>query len=270
MIEVRRVTYAYDKECRALEDVNMDFDKGKIIGVIGVNGSGKSTLFQSIVGLLKPDKGEILCEGMPIRYDKKSLYELRKKVGMVFQDPDKQIFYDNVYEDIAFALRNMKLDETEIKKRIEEALERVGGIEWQKRGVHFLSHGQKKRVAIASVLAMKQQLILMDEPTAGLDPRSVRKMVQIIKEIASDGTKVVISSHDMDLIYEICDYIYVLEKGKVISEGKIEEVFSKDNTLEEIGLSNPWLVKVHKYMGLPLFRTEKELYKYYEKQRSEA
>lgn len=266
MIEVRQVSYAYDRARKALEDVSMDFGKGRIIGIIGVNGSGKSTLFQSIVGLLRPDKGEILCEGVPIKYDKKSLYELRKKVGMVFQDPDKQIFYDNVYEDMAFALRNMKIDEGEIRRRIEESLERVDGIEWQERGVHFLSHGQKKRVAIAAVLAMKQQMILMDEPTAGLDPRSVRKMVEIIKDIGRDGIQVIISSHDMDLIYEICDYIYVLEKGRVISEGNIEEVFSKDNMMEDIGLSEPWLVKVHKHMGLPLFKAEEELYKYYKEE----
>lgn len=264
-MKINNLTYSYNGKDNVLKHINMDLDKGKIIGVIGINGSGKSTLFLNIVGVLKPTSGEIIYENKKVVYDKKSLYALRKKVGIVFQDPDKQIFYADVYDDIAFALRNLGLDEETIKGRVEEALRRVDGLQFKNKAVQFLSYGQKKRIAIASILAMEQEVVLLDEPTAGLDPKSVESMISIIEDMKRVGTKVLLSSHDMDLIYRVCDYIYVIDDGSIISEGTLEEVFSKDNHMEEIGLGEPWLVKVHKYMGLPLFKTEEGLYAYYNK-----
>lgn len=263
MLQISRLTYTYEGKKIALRDISMDFNKGEIIGLIGRNGSGKSTLFLNIVGVLKPSKGEILYHGKPIRYDKKSLYELRKKIGIVFQDPDQQIFYSDVYEDLAFALRNLGLSEEIIKERIEEALIRVDALHLKDEAVQFLSYGQKKRIAIASVLAMKQEMVLLDEPTAGLDPVSVERMIEIIIGMKEAGIKVLVSSHDMDFIYKICDYLYVLDEGRLIDEGTREKVFSKESDLLSIGLGEPWLMKVHKYMNLPFFETEEALYSFW-------
>ena len=169
MFKINNLTYQYDKKRKALDNVSMDFDKGNIIGIIGSNGSGKSTLFNNLMGILKATSGEILYRGNNLKYDKKSLYKLRREVGVVFQDPEKQIFYSMVYDDIAFALRNIGTDEDIIKVRINQALDAVNGKDFIDRPVHSLSYGQKKRVAIASVIAMNNDLILslihISEPT---------------------------------------------------------------------------------------------------------
>lgn len=263
MFKINNLTYQYDKKRKALDNISMDFDKGDIIGIIGSNGSGKSTLFNNLMGILKPTEGEILYKNNKLKYDKKSLYNLRKDVGIVFQDPEKQIFYSMVYDDLAFALRNIGLDRKNIKVRINKALEAVNGEDFIDRPVHSLSFGQKKRVAIASVIAMENNLILLDEPTAGLDPESTKAIVEIIKSMYNKGKKIIITSHDMNLIYDICDYTYVLNKGKIIVEGKVEEVFINEEKIEEAGLELPWLVKLNKNMDLPLFRKEEDLYNYW-------
>ena len=265
MFKINNLTYQYDKKRKALDNVSMDFDKGNIIGIIGSNGSGKSTLFNNLMGILKATSGEILYRGNKLKYDKKSLYNLRREVGVVFQDPEKQIFYSMVYDDIAFALRNIGTDEDIIKVRINQALDAVNGKDFIDRPVHSLSYGQKKRVAIASVIAMNNDLILLDEPTAGLDPESTKAIVEIIKSLHNKGKKIVITSHDMNLIYDICDYVYVLNKGKVINEGSTEDVFLNERIINEAGLELPWLVKLNKNMGLPLFRKEEDLYGYWNK-----
>ncbi|UPA31003.1 energy-coupling factor ABC transporter ATP-binding protein [Terrisporobacter glycolicus] len=263
MFKINNLTYQYDKKRKALDNITMDFNNGDIIGIIGSNGSGKSTLFNNLMGILKATQGEILYKNRQLKYDKKSLYNLRKEVGIVFQDPEKQIFYSMVYDDLAFALRNIGTDEKTIKTRISKALEAVNGEEFIDRPVHSLSFGQKKRVAIASVIAMENDLVLLDEPTAGLDPESTRAIVNIIKTMYEKGKKIVITSHDMNLIYDICDYVYVLNQGKIINEGNVEEVFIDEKKIEEAGLELPWLVKLNKNMNLPLFRKEEDLYNYW-------
>lgn len=263
MFKINNLTYQYDKSRKALDNITMDFDRGDIIGIIGSNGSGKSTLFNNLMGILKATQGEILYKNNQMKYDKKSLYNLRKEVGIVFQDPEKQIFYSMVYDDLAFALRNIGMDEKNIKVRINKALEAVNGEDFIDRPVHSLSFGQKKRVAIASVIAMDNDLVLLDEPTAGLDPESTRAIVDIIKSMYKKGKKIIITSHDMNLIYGICDYVYVLNQGRIISEGNVEEVFVDEEKIEEAGLELPWLVKLNKNMNLPLFKKEEDLYNYW-------
>lgn len=268
MFKINNLIYRYEKEKIALSDINMDFDKGDIIGVIGTNGSGKSTLFMNLMGILKPNAGSIVFNNESIKYNKKRLYELRKEVGIVFQDPEKQIFYSMVYDDIAFALRNIGVAEEIIKERIHDALKAVNGLEFIDRPVHFLSYGQKKRVAIASVIAMENKLVLLDEPTAGLDPVSTRAIIDIINNLKNKGVKIVISSHDMNLIYEICDYIYVLDKGEITNEGGSNIVFNDEEKILNAGLELPWLVKLHKNLDLPLFKTEEELYEFWHSEKN--
>ncbi|MGL4914481.1 MAG: energy-coupling factor ABC transporter ATP-binding protein [Romboutsia sp.] len=264
MFKINDLNYKYEKDSSALENINMDFSKGNVIGIIGSNGSGKSTLFMNLMGILKPTSGSILFKDENLNYTKKGLYNLRKGVGIVFQDPEKQIFYSKVYDDIAFSLRNIGIDEEIIKLRIREALIAVNGIDFINKPIHFLSYGQKKRVAIASVIAMENEIVLLDEPTAGLDPISTNLIIDIINTLKNKGVKIVISSHDMNLIYGICDYVYVLNKGRIIEDGKVENVFINEERIYQAGLELPWLVKLHKNMKLPLFREEKDLYKYWE------
>lgn len=263
MFKINDLNYKYEKNSLALSNINMDFDKGNVIGIIGSNGSGKSTLFMNLMGILEPTSGTILFNNQELKYTKKALYSLRKKVGIVFQDPEKQIFYSRVYDDIAFPLRNIGIDEETIKIRIREALIAVNGMDFINKPVHFLSYGQKKRVAIASVIAMENEIVLLDEPTAGLDPVSTKLIIDIIKNLKDKGIKIVISSHDMNLIYEICDYVYVLNRGEVTDVGLTRDVFINEDKICKAGLELPWLVKVHKNMELPLFKTEEDLYKYW-------
>lgn len=262
MIRIESLEFKYEDGTKALKDINMDFSKGNIVGVIGANGSGKSTLFLNMVGILKPSKGCIKYKGSPIKYSKKFLREYRKKVNIVFQDPDKQLFYSNVYDDVAFSLRNLNFDEEEVAKKVKNVLQRVDGYDLKDKPTHFLSYGQKKRIAIAGVLVMDSEVILFDEPTSGLDPYMTKEIKNIIKKLSKEKN-IIISSHDMDLIYEICDYVYILGKGEMLGEGLPEEIFLKDYLLEKAFLERPWLVKIHKELGLPLCKDESQLFKIY-------
>ncbi len=263
MYKINNLNFKYDKSDYALEDINMDLGNGDVIGVVGSNGSGKSTLFMNMMGILKPSSGEIIFDEDVIKYDKKSLYNLRTNVGIVFQDPEKQIFHSRVYDDIAFALRNIGIDEDEIKRRVKKSLEEVRCLDLIEKPIHFLSYGQKKRIAIASIIAMQNKVVLLDEPTSGLDPSSTKAVIDIINRMKKNRVKVVITSHDMDLIYNICDYIYVLNKGSLVIEGGSTEVFEDEKKILESNLDLPWLVKVHKHMNLPLFKCEEDLFSYY-------
>lgn len=260
MIKIKELEYKYEDGTKALNNINLDLDKGNVIGIIGANGSGKSTLFLNMLGILKPSKGIIEYKNQPLKHDKKSLRDYRKDVSIVFQDSEKQLFYSRVYDDVAFTLRNLGFKEDEIKTRVDEALEKAKAKDLIEKPTHFLSYGQKKRIAIAGVLVVDSEVLLLDEPTSGLDPYMTNEVKSIIKELGKDK-KLVISSHDMDFIYEICDYIYVLGKGQILGEGKSEEIFLESKLLEEALLEKPWLVKIHEGLGVPLYKNEKELFK---------
>ena len=260
MIRIESLEYDYQDGTKALKNIHFDLDKGNTIGIIGANGSGKSTLFLNILGILRPSKGGIEYKGSPLKYDKRSLREYRKEVTMVFQDPEKQLFYSKVYDDVAFVLRNLNVGEEGIKAKVEESLNKVRALDLKDKPTHFLSYGQKKRVAIAGTLVLNSKVLLLDEPTSGLDPYMTGEMKNIIKELNKEK-KLVISSHDMDFIYEICDYVYVLGEGEVLGEGRPEQIFLETQLLKKALLDKPWLVKVHEQLGLPLCRDEEELYK---------
>lgn len=262
MLKMEKVTYIYEDKTVALDNVNIDLSKGRKIGIIGSNGAGKSTMFMNFLGLFKPTKGNILYNDNILKYDKKTLTSLRMDVGIVFQDPDKQIFFSSVYDDIAFGLRNLKYNEKEINDRVTSAMVKTNILDLKNKPVHFLSYGQKKNVSIAGIVAMSQKLIFFDEPTAGLDYLSRENIKSIINNISNEGKTIVISSHDMNFIYEICDYIYVLNKGQVLAEGEIQEVFLKKAILDKASLEEPFLIKAYKYLDKPLCKSEKELFSY--------
>lgn len=260
MLKTEHISFEYEDGKKALTDVSIDLAKGDIIGLIGANGSGKSTLFMQLLGINKPTKGKVYFDDKPLTYNKKALFALRKKVSIVFQDPDQQIFYSNVRDDVAFALRNLGVSEREVEKRVKSVLETVGAKEFQDKPVQYLSYGQKKRVAIAGALVLDTDWLLLDEPTAGLDPIGKKIMMEIIERLANEGKKILISSHDIDLIYEICDYVYVLKKGEVLTDGETSQVFLEKDNIEEADLVQPWLIKLHQQAGYPLFKKEAQFF----------
>lgn len=244
-----------------LKGLTLDFSRHAVTGLVGANGCGKSTLFMNLSGLLRPQQGAVLWQGKPLDYSKRGLLALRQQVATVFQDPDQQIFYTDIDSDIAFSLRNLGVSEAEIARRVDDALTLVDAEHFRQQPIQCLSHGQKKRVAIASALVLQARYLLLDEPTAGLDPSGRAQMIDIIRRIVAQGNHVVISSHDIDLIYEVSDVVYVLRHGEVLAEGEPGEVFARTALIEQAGLSQPWLVKLHAELGLPLCKTEAEFFR---------
>ena len=254
------LSVGYQRDVAVLHGLNLDFSRGQVTAILGANGCGKSTLFMTLLGILKPQSGEVRWQGRPIGYGKKELRALRQRVSMVFQDPDQQIFYTDVESDIAFALRNLGMSEAVIASRIEQALALVDGTALKTMPVQYLSHGQKKRVAIAGALVLEADMLLLDEPTAGLDPAGRSQMMALIRRISESGRRVVVSSHDIDFIYEVCDYLYVLSKGHLLAEGTRREVFLQPDMLTRAGLVQPWLVRLHQELGYPLYESEQAFF----------
>jgi cobalt/nickel transport system ATP-binding protein len=240
IMEVQDLHYKYDDGTNALKGVNLKIKRGQTTAILGANGAGKSTLFLNMNGILKPTSGQVLFNGMPVDYSRKGLRSLRQAIGLVFQDPDSQLFSASVYQDVSFGVVNLKLSEGEVRSRVQNALERTGIIHIKDRPTHSLSFGQKKRVAIAGILAMEPELLVLDEPTAGLDPRGVGEIMKLLSEVQQQfGLSVVIATHDMDLVPLHCDYIYAINNGEIVLEGTPKEVFSKPHVLRSIGLRLP-------------------------------
>ncbi|MCT4508689.1 MAG: energy-coupling factor transporter ATPase [Tepidibacter sp.] len=245
-IVVKDLVYVYNPnspfESKALDNVNLEINKGEIIGLIGHTGSGKSTLIQHLNGLLKPTSGNIIIDGVDITDSKISLTEIRKKVGVVFQYPEYQLFEETIYKDIAFGPTNLKLSEDEINSRVKEAMELVGldYNEFKDRSPFDLSGGQKRRVAIAGVIAMKPDVLILDEPTAGLDPSGRDEILGQIKYLHEKyNITIIISSHSMEDMAKISDKILVMYRGKVDLMSTPRNVFTKGKRLKEIGLGIP-------------------------------
>ena len=260
MLATHDLWFRYQDE-PTLKGLTLDFSRQAVTGLVGANGCGKSTLFMNLSGLLRPQQGAVLWQGKTLDYSKRGLLALRQQVATVFQDPDQQIFYTDIDSDIAFSLRNLGVAEEDIARRVDEALTLVDAQHFRQQPIQCLSHGQKKRVAIAGALVLQARYLLLDEPTAGLDPSGRAQMIDIIKRIVAQGNHVVISSHDIDLIYEVSDAVYVLRRGEVLAAGEPGEVFAQRELIELAGLSPPWLVKLHAELGLPLCKTEPEFFR---------
>lgn len=249
-IEVEGMCHDYSVggpyEKKALEDITMYIPKGKIIGIIGHTGSGKSTLIQHFNGLLKPSKGTIKVDGVDILDKKTNMRQLRSRVGVVFQYPEHQLFEETVKADIAFGPKNLGLANEEIEKRVVDAANSVGLSEKKFEKSPFdLSGGQKRRVAIAGVLAMEPDVLILDEPTAGLDPKGRRDILNLIKKMHREkGITIVIVSHGMEDIANTVDLLYVLNEGKIAMHGTTMEVYKNYDELEKIGLSAPQVTKL--------------------------
>ncbi|CCJ33280.1 energy-coupling factor transporter ATPase [Caloramator australicus] len=249
MIKVENVHYFYKKDINdevktvALEGINLEIKKGEFVAIIGHNGSGKSTLAKHFNAILLPDNGRVIVEGIDTR-DNEHLWDIRSKVGMVFQNPDNQIVATIVEEDVAFGPENLGVPSEEIRKRVDDALKAVEMIDYAKHGPHLLSGGQKQRVAIAGVLAMKPSCIVLDEPTAMLDPSGRKEVLQTIKRLnMEEGITIVLITHFMEEAVE-ADRVVVISDGKVVLEGIPREVFKKVTLLKKLGLDVPQMMQL--------------------------
>lgn len=268
ILEAEELEYAYTDGTKALRKVNMAVHRGEKIAVLGSNGAGKSTLFLHFNGILQPEKGCIRFHGRKLAYKKAEIMDLRRKIGIVFQDPDSQLFSASVLQEVSFGPMNLGLSEGEVRHCVEKALQDTEISDLVDRPTHMLSYGQKKRVSIADILAMEPEVIIFDEPTAWLDPRHAREFMQLLDELSHQGKTILISTHDVDLAYSWADRIFVMNQGQVLMEGKPDEVFSRQDVISAADLNLPWLVETHtefKRLGLlssssSLPRTKKELY----------
>ncbi|WP_405325416.1 ATP-binding cassette domain-containing protein [Methanobrevibacter sp.] len=239
MLEVQNIKYSYNKDYQALKGVSLKVEKGEMVALLGKNGAGKSTLFLHLNGIYEPDEGKVFIDGEELKYDKKSLLKFRQKVGIVFQNPDDQIFAPTVEEDVAFGPLNLKLPMEEVQKRVTESLARVGMSGFEKKAPHHLSGGQKKRVAIAGILAMQPEIMVLDEPTAGLDPQGVRDLSALLKELNDEGITIIISTHEVDLVPNYAKRVFVLVDGLLIAEGTPKEIFAQPEILDQANLEVP-------------------------------
>lgn len=245
-IEVRNLSYIYEEgfpgESLALDDISFKIGDGELVGIIGHTGSGKSTLLQQLNGLMKPKSGTIIVDDTNLTDPDTSLLAVRRRVGLVFQYPEYQLFEETVVKDVAYGPANLGLDEDEVDKRVEEAIELVGlDYDQVKNASPFeLSGGQKRRVAIAGVIAMKPDVLILDEPTAGLNPKAHHDILNMVKTI-HERTKniILLVSHNMDDIANMSDRVLVMNSGKLVMNGTPQEIFSREKELAEMGLAVP-------------------------------
>ena len=249
-IKIEELTYFHGKgtpyEIKALDGIDLSIPAGEITGIIGHTGSGKSTLVQMFNGILKPERGRVLLDGDDIWKKPKNIRSVRFKVGLVMQYPEYQLFEDTVYKDIAFGPKNMGLDENEIRERVEEAVRFAGlSTDVLDRSPFDLSGGQKRRVAIAGIIAMRPDVLVLDEPAAGLDPRGRDAIFgNIVDYQRESGSTVVIVSHSMEDMAKYCHRLVVMNDGKVCMEGDADQIFSSSRDLEKIGLDVPQITKL--------------------------
>ena len=250
-IVVKNLTFIYDEGFifakKALDNVSINIEEGEIVGIIGHTGSGKSTLVQHLNGLIKPKKPDsVIVDGVDICDAKTNLKEIRQKVGLVFQYPEMQLFEETVEKEVAFGPKNLEISDEEIQMRVKEALEMVS-LDFDKykdRSPFLLSGGEKRRIAIAGILAMKPKYLILDEPTAGLDPWVRVEILKELQSINNKSTTIVIVSHDMDEISKIAKRIYVLSNGCVALNGTSKYVFSQFDKIKELGLSLPQITEI--------------------------
>nr|WP_321351527.1 ATP-binding cassette domain-containing protein [uncultured Methanoregula sp.] len=244
VLEARDIRYRYPRGREAIRGISFHFRRGEKIALVGPNGAGKSTLLQMFNGMLRPDSGMMLFDNRPMEYDRADLRELRRKVGFVLQNPDRQIIAPTVYQDVAFGPVNLGYSEPEVREAVSTALRHVGLEGFERRPPHQLSGGEKKRVAIAGVLAMDPEVLVFDEPTSGLDPSGSEDLMELLDELNHDGKTIVISTHDVELAYPWADRAILLADGQIIREDVPDIAFGNTNYVRMAHLSVPTLLEL--------------------------
>jgi cobalt/nickel transport system ATP-binding protein len=250
IIETENLEFSYDTGEKALKNISAKVSQGKKIAILGPNGSGKSTLMLHFNGVLKPCKGIVKFNGEPIKYERKSLTYLRQKISLMFQNPDDQIFAATVEEDIAFGPMNLGLQKEEVQKRVDEALDTVDMVKFRGRPTQHLSFGQRKRLALAGALAMNPDILMMDEPTAGLDPQMVNEMIELSEELNNKGKTIIICTHDVDMAYEWADEVILMYEGNILYNGDIEGLLEQEELLHRCRLKYPLIYKLNKQRSI--------------------
>lgn len=237
--------YSYDDDdSHSLNGLSLEIKKGQKVAFMGANGSGKSTFFLCCTGILKPQKGELYFKGEPYRYDKKSLLNLRSKVGIVFQDPDNQLFCSSVYQEISFGILNLGVPPEEAKKEVEKVIDYLEITPFRHKPAHALSGGQKKQVSIADILVMHPDIIILDEPAAALDPKHTIMVNHIVEQMTEAGITVLMSTHDVNYAYEWADEVILFHEGKVLLHGAPSQVFSNKSILIQTNLEPPAVLEL--------------------------
>ena len=235
LLTVQNVSYRYPDGTPALDNCSLKVRRGSRTAVLGTNGAGKTTMFLHLNGILRPSAGQVLCSGVPLDYSRAGMKKLRSLVGLVFQNPDSQLFSANVREDVSFGPMNLGLPEREVRMRVEEALLAVGMTESADRPVHNLSYGQKKRVCIAGVLAMKPEIVVLDEPMAGLDAAMQEELLTVLNRLHSAGMTIIIATHDLDFAYGWADDGIVMEAGRLLAQGAPAKILLRDDVQRALG-----------------------------------
>ncbi len=233
IIEIKNLHFSYADD-PVIKNMSLEIDQGAVVGLVGANGAGKSTLLKLILGLEKLDSGSISVKGMPM--SKKNLQKIRSHIGYTFQEVDHQLFMPTVFDEIAFESRQMGLEEDRVKAIVQEALESVEASHLVDKGTNQMSGGEKRRVSLAVALAAKPEILIMDEPTLGLDPRARRQLIELLKKRSE--TKI-IATHDMDMALDLCDQVVVMHQGAVYGSGRPDEIFRNKELLNQNHLEQP-------------------------------
>ncbi len=247
ILSTKGVSFSYDKKRgRVIDDLSLEIEKGKKTAILGANGAGKSTLFSILNALRKPDDGIVYYDGSPLSYRHRGVIRMRSEVSILYQNPNDMMFRPYVEQDVAFGPQNMKLSKDEVEERVQEALFAVGMTEYRKTPIMKLSYGQRKRITLAGVLAMRPKVLIMDEPTAGLDSQMAFEVMEIAEQLNASGVTVILSSHDNNLTYPWADYVNVLHEGKNVYSGEPERFYSDESLVMETGMLPPAVFTINK------------------------
>lgn len=239
LIRLEHANFRYEDKYQALKDVSVTLNKGERVAVLGSNGAGKSTFFLCCNGVLRPQSGKIFLKGKEITEAKKDITLLRQTVGLVFQDPDSQIIAGTVENEVSFGPMNLGLNREKVIKRVTQSLGQMNLDGYQKRAPQYLSGGEKKRLSIADILAMQPDIILLDEPTASLDPENMEVLEQTLDDLSLSGITLVVSTHDVDFAYRFAARAVIFSHGEIISDASIDEAFASKEILSQAGLKKP-------------------------------
>ena len=244
LLEARELTHTYPGGVHALERLSLYVERGRRLAILGANGSGKTTLLLHLNGTLRPHSGEVLLDGKPMGYDSAGLTAWRRRVGLVLQNADDQLFASTVAEDISFGPLNLGMSETEARQRVDYALGALHIHDLADRPTHMLSFGQKKRVAIAGLLAMQPEILLLDEPTAGLDHQGTEDLLVVLEELSRHHTTLVFTTHDVELAYRFADEVALFNRGRTLAQGPTADILSNPELLHSAALAAPLLLEL--------------------------